>query len=105
MVIGGPAHQWLYSPFDTVIGHHRRYDRRMVARLVAGCPDLRLHHFAYFDCLGVAVSLLNRWVVRRTTPTTRDIMVWDTRILPISRQLDPLLGHRVGKSFVAIACL
>jgi len=58
-----------------------------------------------FDCLGVAVSLLNRWVVRRTTPTTRDIIVWDTRILPISRQLDPLLGHRVGKSFVAIACL
>jgi len=105
LVIGGPAHQWLYSPFDTVIGHHRRYDRRMVARLVAGCPDLRLHHFAYFDCLGVAVSLLNRWVVRRTTPTTRDIIVWDTRILPISRQLDPLLGHRVGKSFVAIACL
>jgi SAM-dependent methyltransferase len=104
LLIGGPAHGWLYSPFDAAIGHKRRYDRRMIHRLIKASPGLRLEEFAYFDCLGILLSLANRWITRRAEPTARDIMLWDKRILPLSRPLDRCLAYRVGKSFVAVAC-
>ncbi len=42
LIIGGPAHSWLYSPFDRAIGHYRRYDRRSVETLVGASADLIL---------------------------------------------------------------
>src|SRR5919108_2757256 len=29
-----PAHQWLFSPFDRAIGHHRRYNKKMLTAVV-----------------------------------------------------------------------
>lgn len=103
LVIGGPAHSWLYSPFDAAIGHYRRYDRRSVERLVDSCDGLDLERFQYFDCLGMILSLGNKWLTRQTLPTGRQIKFWNDFILPLSRRIDPLLNYRVGKSFVAVA--
>src|SRR5262249_58918170 len=91
LLIGGPAHAWLYSPFDAAIGHRRRYDRRMIHRLVAANPGLRLEAFAYFDCLGIVLSLTNRWITRRAQPTSRGVGPPDTRVLPLCLARDPSL--------------
>jgi SAM-dependent methyltransferase len=104
LLVGGPAHDWLFSSFDTAIGHHRRYDRGRLRALIAGCPTLDLVRFAYFDCLGVLLSLGNRWIGDQRMPSPRQIQFWDRLVLPMSRRLDRLLAHRVGKSFVAVAC-
>ena len=103
LVIAGPAHAFLYSAFDTAIGHHRRYDRASIEALVRSAGCLELVRFAYFDCLGVMLSLGNRWVNRQTVPSRRQLLFWDRIVLPLSRRLDPLLNYRVGKSFVAVA--
>jgi SAM-dependent methyltransferase len=104
LLVGGPAHDWLFSSFDAAIGHRRRYDRARLRALVAGCPTLELVHFAYFDCLGVLLSLGNRWIGCQRMPSPRQVQFWDRLVLPMSRRLDHLLAHRVGKSFVAVAC-
>jgi SAM-dependent methyltransferase len=104
LLVGGPAHDWLFSSFDAAIGHHRRYDRGRLRALIAGCPTLDLVRFAYFDCLGVLLSLGNRWIGDQRMPSPRQIQFWDRLVLPMSRHLDRLLAHRVGKSFVAVAC-
>jgi SAM-dependent methyltransferase len=103
LLVGGPAHDWLFSPFDAAIGHHRRYDRARLRALIAGCPTLDLVCFAYFDCLGILLSLGNRWLAGQRMPSPRQMRFWDRLVLPMSRRLDGLFAHRVGKSFVAVA--
>jgi len=103
LMIGGPAHSWLYSPFDASIGHYRRYDRRSVEQLVASCDGLDLEQFQYFDCLGMALSLGNKWLSRQSLPTRGQVKFWNDVVLPFSRRIDPVLRYRLGKSFVAVA--
>ncbi len=103
LVIGGPAHSWLYSPFDASIGHYRRYDRRSVEQLIVSCHGLDLEQFQYSDSLGMALSLGNRWLSRQNLPTRGQVRFWNDVVLPFSRRIDPLLSYRVGKSFVAVA--
>jgi SAM-dependent methyltransferase len=103
LVVAGPAHTFLYSAFDAAIGHYRRYDRVSIESLLRKSGSLEMVRFAYFDCLGVVLSLGNRWVNRQSLPSRRQLLFWDRVVLPLSRRLDSLLNYRVGKSFVAVA--
>jgi SAM-dependent methyltransferase len=103
LVVLAPAHQYLFSPFDAAIGHHRRYDRASLrARTPPGC---RLDDFLMLDCAGFFASLANRLMLRAAIPSQRQIAVWDKLLVPISRRLDPLTGHKLGKTAVAVWCL
>ena len=100
LIILAPAHRWLYSPFDRAIGHQRRYTRRSLERVMpAGLTRLTLR---YLDSVGLLASAGNRFVLRRSLPTERDIARWDRLMVPLSRRLDRWLGFRVGKSLVGI---
>lgn len=103
LIVGGPAHAWLHSRFDAAIGHWRRYNRQSMEALVEASGLLRLERFRYFDSVGMALSLGNRHLIRRDIPSRGQIRFWNNVILPMSRSLDPVLGYRVGKSFVAVA--
>jgi len=95
-----PAHQSLYTRFDAAIGHRRRYDRSM---LDAAMPkSLERVVSRYLDSAGILLSLANRFVLRSSTPTPRQVAVWDRVVIPISRIVDPLLGYRVGKSLLEV---
>jgi len=56
----------------------------------------------YLDAVGVFLSFANRLLLRQNNPTDAQIRFWDTRIIPISRRVDPLLGYRTGRSILAI---
>jgi Methyltransferase domain len=100
IVVLSPAHQSLYTAFDKAIGHYRRYDRRSLSALTpAGTTlvDLR-----YLDSTGLWLSLGNRLLLRSSSPTVAQVTLWDSWFIPISRRLDPLTGHRLGKSILAV---
>jgi SAM-dependent methyltransferase len=100
LVVMSPAHQWLFTPFDAAIGHHRRY---AAAELAACAPrSLELARLRYLDAAGIVASLGNRVLLRAPLPTPRQIAIWDRWLVPISRRLDPLLGYAVGKSVLAV---
>jgi SAM-dependent methyltransferase len=100
IVVLSPAHQMLYSPFDASIGHCRRYNRRSLIALEP--PGCRLEAVYYLDSAGMFASLANRALLKQSMPSLRQIVIWDTYLVPISRLVDPLLGYRVGKSIVAV---
>jgi SAM-dependent methyltransferase len=100
LVVIVPAHAWLFSEFDRAIGHHRRYDAAGL-RAVAP-PDLELRLLRQLDSVGILASLANRLLLRRGTPTARQIATWDSLLVPLSRGLDALLGYRLGRSLVAV---
>ena len=95
-----PALGWLFSEFDARIGHYRRYHRAALVALTP--PQTRLRLVRYLDCVGLAASLANRFLLRSPMPSRSQIGVWDRLMVPLSRLLDWLLRYRVGKSIVAV---
>lgn len=101
IIVAGPAHNCLYSKFDESIGHVRRYNKSMLASAV---PDtLEIVRFMYLDSAGLLASLMNKLLLKQSMPTLRQVEIWDRKLVPVSRKLDPVLGYSFGKSFMLIA--
>jgi SAM-dependent methyltransferase len=100
LIVLGPAFQFVFSPFDAAIGHHRRYTRTTLERVRP--TALRSCASYYLDAPGLLLSLGNRLLLRRAAPRPADIAFWDRRIVPLARLLDPVVGNRFGRSVVAV---
>ncbi len=99
LVVLSPAHQWLFSLFDRSIGHFRRYTKSSLLKLTpVGSSCMRIQ---YLDSVGLLASLSNRWL-KQQMPTVKQIYLWDTFIVPISRILDPVLNYLIGKSILCV---
>jgi SAM-dependent methyltransferase len=100
LIVLAPAHQMLFSEFDTAVGHHRRYTK---STLAAEVPyTLTLVRMIYLDSVGFLMSFGNRWLLHQPQPTRAQIALWDRVIVPCSRFLDPILRYTVGKSVLGI---
>jgi hypothetical protein len=100
IIVLSPAHQSLYTAFDAAIGHYRRYDRRSLTSLTpAGTTLIDLR---YLDSAGLWLSVGNRVLLRSSSPTVAQVTLWDRWCIPVSRRIDHLLGHRLGKSILAV---
>lgn len=100
LIVLAPAHQWLYTPFDERIGHYRRYSARALEAVVP--PGLIRERVHYLDSVGLLASLGNRLVLSSGMPTARQLWVWDSLLVRLSRWVDPVLRHRLGKSVLGI---
>jgi SAM-dependent methyltransferase len=100
LIVLSPAHQWLFTPFDERIGHWRRYSRRTLRDLAPA--GLAVERLAYLDAAGLLLSTANRLVLRSASPSVGQVRTWDRWFVPVSRLVDPVLGHHVGKSLLAI---
>jgi hypothetical protein len=100
LVVIAPAHQWLFSEFDTAVGHFRRYSRGSLQAVIP--TDMDRVMLRYMDSLGVTLSAANRLLLRSSAPTPAQIRTWDGFVVPISRVVDPLLFWSVGKSVTGV---
>ena len=100
IIVLSPAHQAMFSRFDAAIGHWRRYNRRTLS--AAAPPGLRLERMWYLDCTGLLLVAGNRLTGNRSTPTPRQLWIWDRLAIPLSRVLDRLFFHSLGKTIVAV---
>jgi hypothetical protein len=89
IIVLGPAWPHLYSPFDHNIGHHRRYTKGSLK--VLHLDGLQVETAFYLDSIGYLASLANKTMLKQSMPTTRQIIVWDRFMVPVSRVLDPLI--------------
>lgn len=100
LIVLAPAHQFLFSPFDDAIGHHRRYSASGLARLEP--PECALITCRMLDCAGFFASLGNRLLLYKSMPSQGQIAFWDKFLVPLSRRLDAALAYRFGKTVVAV---
>lgn len=100
LIVLTPAHNRLFSTFDQAVGHLRRYTK---ATLRDAIPlGMVLLQLVYLDSVGIAASLANRLILRQGLPTRRQVAFWDRGMVPLSRLIDPLLGHALGKSLLGV---
>jgi 2-polyprenyl-3-methyl-5-hydroxy-6-metoxy-1,4-benzoquinol methylase len=100
LLVLAPSHQWLFSPFDSAIGHFRRYTKRGLRELSP--PGLRLVRLRYLDSVGLLASAANRFLLRSSSPSLGQIRFWDRFLVRGSRTIDPLLAYSVGKSVLGV---
>jgi hypothetical protein len=100
LVVLGPAHQWLFTPFDQAIGHYRRYNKKMLRSLIP--EDIEIIKLIYLDSVGLLASLANKILLQQRQPTLKQIKLWDNLMIPISKKLDPFIGYTLGKSVLLV---
>lgn len=102
LIVLAPAHQSLFSAFDSAIGHFRRYNRRMLRTLAPA--NLSLARMRYLDCAGLFASAANVVCLEQSLPTKAQLQLWDRCMVPVSRVLDRMLLYSIGKSILAVWC-
>jgi SAM-dependent methyltransferase len=100
LVVLCPAFQVLFSEMDHALGHFRRYTKRTIAPVFPASTE-RVELF-YLDSLGMLASLANKLFLRQAAPNEGQVRFWDSRVIPVSRVLDPILLNSIGRSVVAI---
>jgi SAM-dependent methyltransferase len=100
VIVLSPAHQRLFSPFDTAIGHFRRYNKALL--LAVAPPTLRLECMRYLDCAGMLLSAANMLLLKQSMPTKKQLSIWDRWVVPVSRVLDKPLGYAIGKTIIGV---
>jgi SAM-dependent methyltransferase len=98
-----PAFQSLYSSMDRKVGHFRRYRRRPLVTLIeaAGLEVLRAE---YVDSLGFAAALAFRMLGNASGDIhPRSVRLYDRFAFPLSRALDRVLRHAIGKNVLVLA--
>lgn len=100
LIILSPAYNFLFSPFDTAIGHYRRYTSKTLKEAMPG--SLQLVQLNYLDSVGLFASLANKVFLKQTYPSEKQIQTWDRLMIPISKWTDKIFFHSFGKSILGI---
>lgn len=100
LIILVPAHQFLYTPFDRKIGHFRRYSKKRLQQAIP--KELKTEKLLYLDSVGLSASFANKLLLKSAMPSEKQIKVWDSYMVPVSRVVDKLLGYSFGKSVLGI---
>lgn len=100
LVVLSPAHPGLFTEFDAMVGHHRRYTKKSLAEVVPA--GLKCRELFYVDSVGAIASAGNRYLLRSGRPSSGQVLFWDRLMIPLSRVLDPVFGYRVGKSIIGV---
>ena len=87
LIILVPAYQRLYSEFDKAIGHFRRYNKVCFRDEILGVEKLWLRrNFFYLDSLGVIASFVNKWFLKQSAPSIKQVKFWDRTIVSIEQE-------------------
>jgi hypothetical protein len=52
--------------------------------------------------VGLTASAGNLWFLKQSMPTRQQLHFWDTFLVPVSRVVDRLFGHSIGKTIIAV---
>ena len=100
LLLLSPAFPFLYNPFDKAIGHYRRYTKNQLRTITP--PGLKLESCRYYDTAGFFAAAANKLLLRKKSPTLKQVHFWDSWLVPVSRVTDKLFFHSFGKSVIAI---
>ena len=94
-----PANNFVYSEFDKAVGHHRRYNKKMLKKLKPN--NMFIEKYFYLDSLGLVLLLMNKFLIKKR-PKYKDFFIWDRFIVPLSIFFDAITFYIFGKSIVCV---
>ncbi len=103
MILLVPQGMWLYGPFDSKIGHHRRYARENLSKLLAE-QGFELKRLLYFNALGVPGWWVNAKLLGRDHISLRMLRLYNRVAGPLL-WAERRVGVPLGLSLVAEAAV
>ena len=100
LIILSPAHQSLFSPFDSAVGHFRRYNKRSLSSLIKDNSLIELLY--YLDSVGYIASWLNAKILKSGMPTKGQIWLWDSIMVRLSVFVDRIFNYSFGKTIIMV---
>ena len=100
LIVLVPAFNFLYSEFDKQIGHFRRYNKKKLREEIN--QTLKEKKIFYLDSLGFFASLANKLILKKNTPSEKNIHFWDKKLIPLTKLFDKLICFTFGKSLIGI---
>jgi SAM-dependent methyltransferase len=102
VVLFVPAHRLLYSRFDRMIGHFRRYERSTL-RATIGAAGLEPEVLRFVNPVGAVGWFVIAKLLGRVPTSPGAIRFFDRRAVPILRRLDRFVRLPFGQSIVCVA--
>ncbi|MFQ5620443.1 MAG: class I SAM-dependent methyltransferase [Candidatus Nanoarchaeia archaeon] len=100
-VILVPAHQFLYNSMDKVIGHHRRYSKKMLLNKVAQTP-FKVKKIFYFNVLSILGWYINGNILKKRTVNESAMGILN-KIVPCLKFVEKyILRKTMGLSVIAV---
>lgn len=99
-VILVPAYQWLYNSFDKELGHHRRYTKKKLKKLLEK-EGFRVVHTQYFNAAGVLGWWFSGSILKKKILPQNQLTLYD-KLIPFIRLADRLFMHKCGLSVIAV---
>ena len=84
-----PAHPFLYGTLDAEFGHERRYEKKMLRKLVSSC-GFRVLKCDYLNPVGAVIWLIMGRILYRTRWNSSLVSFYDKLVIPVARFFDRL---------------
>jgi SAM-dependent methyltransferase len=101
LLIFVPALPWLYSPFDKVIGHFRRYRKHDLVEL-AERTGFATVSARYFDVAGILPWYV-KFVLLKNMMSGASVSLYDKLVVPGMRLVEGIVPPPIGKNLLMVA--
>lgn len=97
-----PAFRWLYSSFDKLVNHQRRYTK---PELEDKCEaaGFRVIKSNYFDIAGIVTWLVKYRLLKSETMEPGAVELYDRLVVPLSKLAESIMPPPTGKNVILIA--
>lgn len=97
-----PAQRWLYSSFDKLVNHQRRYTK---PELEGKCEaaGFRVIKSNYFDIAGILTWLVKYRLMKSETMEPGAVELYDRLVVPLSKLAESIVPPPTGKNVILIA--
>jgi SAM-dependent methyltransferase len=96
-----PALRWLYSGFDKLVNHQRRYTK---SELEGKCEEagFRVIKSSYFDIAGIFTWLV-KYRLKSETMEPRAVELYDRLVVPLCKLAESIIPPPTGKNVILVA--
>lgn len=101
LLIFVPALPWLFSNFDKMLGHYRRYLKNPLTTLVTD-SGFTVKVAKYFDVAGILPWYIN-FVLLKNSLGSDSVNLYDRLVIPPMRRLESIHPPPIGKNILIIA--
>ncbi len=97
-----PAFQSLYSEFDAMLGHVRRYHKHDLRSTIEEA-GLRVEKIRYFDTMGFFAAYAFKMLRSKPEQVTKGkIRFFDRLVFPLNRIVEPIFNPFLGKNLYVV---
>lgn len=99
IIILVPAYEILYNRFDKELGHHRRYDKRMLNNLLS--KHFEILYSQYFNMAGIVGWYLSGSVMKKKVIPKKQMKLYDS-LIPLFKIIDKIIFNSAGLSVISV---